>query len=105
MDPQQLGTADRTIVLPMDLTIECVTALRLLLLEATASPVPLQLDAAAVDQCDTAGLQLLLAARRHAHAHGGMLAVIHAPPQLTAAAGHLGLVDALGLTASECLDA
>ena len=91
-----------TIALPMDLTIACVQALRMQLADALLLERPLELDARAVDRCDTAGLQLLLAVRLAAAATQPVL-VTEAPESMLHAAAALGLTTPLGLTPLETI--
>lgn len=84
------------LVLPAELTIYNAAELRVQLLahaEAHAQQESCHIDAAAVDQVDAAGLQLLLALARTLAATGRTLHLAPASPVLEAA------VDALGLRA------
>ncbi len=102
--PQQV-VEGAVVTLPMDVTIETVHTLQPELVEALARGGPLAIDAAAVDRCDTAGLQLLLAAHVTGRARGVDIQITRATPALTAVADSLGLADQLGLAATETSDA
>ena len=81
-------TSVRSIRLAPELTIYGAAELRTTLLDALAASPDLELILSDVCEADSAGVQLLIAARRHAAAHGGAL-------QLT---GHSAvLLDALAL--------
>ena len=102
MTTRDVGAAAATMInLPMDLTIECVQALRAELVDALQLQAPLHLDAAAVDRCDTAGLQLLLAACRASA--GSTVRIFNAPASMSSAATALGLIDLLDLAPTETL--
>jgi anti-anti-sigma regulatory factor len=90
-------TGTDPIALPMDCTIESVLELHASLRAVIAQPTPLLVDAGAVDRCDTAGIQLLLAAARAAAAHGQRFELRHSTPALRTVATALGLDEALGL--------
>jgi anti-anti-sigma regulatory factor len=88
---------NQELVLPAELTIYNAAELRVQLLahvEAHAQEEACCIDAAAVDQVDAAGLQLLLALTRTLAAAGRTLRLAPASPVLAAA------VDALGLRAA-----
>jgi anti-anti-sigma regulatory factor len=74
---------------------DCQRGLRRLLL-APAAPASTCIDAHALRTLDTAGLQLLLAAGRHAQQRGGRLALLGAGELVRAAAAALGLGELLG---------
>lgn len=82
--------------LPVRLTIHEAHALHALLL-AHIGPRKLVVDGARVEEVDTAGLQLMLAARRAAAAAGGSFEWRPLPPAVARAARELGLAAELGL--------
>lgn len=57
------------------------------------------LDLAAVTQCDSAGVALLLELQRRAHKKGSTLRFINAPQQLRDLAGFFGIGSVLDLAA------
>lgn len=69
-------------------TVECARAA---LLEHFVDAAPLALDLREVTACDSAGLQLLIAARRSALAAGKPFSLTQPVPLLVAAAELLGL--------------
>lgn len=77
---------------------DCQRGLRRLLLApaAPAARASTCIDAHALRTLDTAGLQLLLAAGRHAQQRGGRLALLGAGELVRAAAAALGLGELLG---------
>ena len=86
------------IALPAVLTVEAVTAARAPLLrslQGLAAGTPVVLDAAAVRQFDSAGLALLLAARRQAQALQQSLVVQGWPQSLRALAQVYGVLELL----------
>lgn len=75
------------LVLPADLDLAAATPLRETLLAAT----PSALDGSAVAAVSTAAIQVLLAARRHAEAHGRPLRLVAPSDALADAIADLGL--------------
>ena len=90
---------DATVVtLTGDLIIDTVASLRPALLDGLAQPGDLTLDLAAVDACDTAGIQLLLATAAAARLRSKELRLTAAAPAVRAAAARIGIAAAsLGL--------
>lgn len=76
-----------------DLTIYRAAELKAELLAALAEPGDLDLELDAVDEFDTAGVQLLLAARKTAQAAGRSLRLVSPSPVVTRALGTLGLAE------------
>ena len=74
-----------------DLTIASAAALRTRLLAALATATPLHLDLSAVEEIDSAGVQLLLAARRSLQASGRTWRVSAAPAVVVQTLAVLGL--------------
>lgn len=91
----------RTLALPMDLTIAVAQTLQSQIQEAIAEGHGLVLDGHAVDRCDTAGLQLLLATQRFGAAHHQPVVITQPSAPLMQAAAVLGLAGALGLPHQE----
>jgi anti-anti-sigma regulatory factor len=88
----------RAIRLGADLRIATAAATFAALREAAAGPhVQVVLDAKQVEKADAAGLQALLAGCMALERAGKRVEWRSVAPQLTAAAGLLGLADALGL--------
>lgn len=66
-----------------DCNIYHAEALKTLLLEALRTPVSFDMDLSGVTEIDTAGIQVLMAAKNHARAHGVELRLLgHSPPVL-----------------------
>lgn len=66
-----------------DCNIYHAEALRAALLETLRTPVSFDVDLSNVTEIDTAGLQVLMAAKNHARAHGVELRLLgHSPPVL-----------------------
>lgn len=84
------------LALPEDLTIYEVRQVRRQLAEALDRHTHLCLDLAGVTEFDTAGLQLLLVARRQVQAAGGMLQLDNAGPAVQALTRLYGLDPGLG---------
>ena len=82
--------------LPSTLTLRQVDDTALMLLPAIAGGADV-IDASAVLQCDTAGVQLLIAAARSAAARGGTLVLERPSPALVDGATRLGVAGTLGL--------
>lgn len=74
-----------------ELTIYSAAELRAALLDALAASPNLELDLADVCEADSAGVQLLIAARRHAAANGGALQLTRHSAVLLDALTLLGL--------------
>jgi anti-anti-sigma regulatory factor len=90
--------------LPASVTIHGIRALHAEIqaqLRPGASPRRLVVDGSKVEEIDTAGLQLLLAARRSADAAGAGIEWRSLPVVLLRAAQSLALTDALGLREGE----
>jgi len=82
--------------LPSTLTLRQVGEVAALLMPVVASG-RYAVDASAVLQCDTAGVQLLIAASKSAAARGGALVLTGASPALVDGAIRLGVAAMLGL--------
>jgi len=78
----QTAPAQATLRIEGDMTIYRAAELRELLVEALQDPQPLALDLSGVTECDSAGLQLLLAAHATAAERGQPLQVAHASAAL-----------------------
>lgn len=89
-----MTTASAAWPVPAELTIPTAAALREQLLDALAQGVE-ALDLSAVHEIDSAGAQLLLAARREAEGRGRPLALLNAGDSLNEVADRLGLREAL----------
>ena len=88
----------RSIKLGADLRIATASATFQALRQAAAGPGgKVVLDARQVERADAAGLQALLAGRRALQEAGKSVAWTGCTPHLKAAAGMLGLAEALGL--------
>jgi anti-anti-sigma regulatory factor len=87
---QDAGAAP-AIVLPAELTIYNAAATSALFSARLAEGGDLELDACAVTEVDAAGIQLLLAARRHAASWERGFALSNASAELQAALSLLGL--------------
>ncbi len=93
------GEAGRPVKLGRDLRIATAAATFRALREAAEDKDSrVILDARQVEKADAAGLQALLAGRQALLAAGKDVSWSGCTPQLTAAAGILGLAEALGLT-------
>lgn len=97
--PKRSHARIRVVPLPALLVIAQVGELKSTLTDALGAVRPVTLDATAVDQVDSAGMQLLLAFQRAAQAHGCVTQWKNPPPCLQDAAALLGMADALGLKA------
>jgi len=73
------------------LTVCTAEALRPRLLEGITTPAGMRLDLSAVDACDCAGLQLLVATRKSALAAGRSLEFTRLSPVIRNAAQDIGL--------------
>ncbi len=74
------STTPATLRLAPELTIYSAAQVRQELLDALGASASLTLDLSGVCELDSAGVQLLLAASRHARSHGGILRLrAHAP--------------------------
>lgn len=93
------GTRSRVLRLPVQLGIADVAEFKSILTDALEGGRSIVLDAAALEQIDGAGLQLLLAFRAAMQAAGQRMDLKHAPPALTEAATLLGVRETLGLDA------
>lgn len=90
--------AGRSIKLGPDLRIATASTTFQALRDAAAGPGgKVVLDARQVEKADAAGLQALLAGRRALQEAGKSVAWTGCTPHLKAAAGMLGLAEALGL--------
>lgn len=87
----------RVYTLPPRLTLDCAANLREEWLALAAETAPLELDGAAVEQAETAGLQLLLALARSRREAGQDLHWRSASAPLHKAAEILGLSATMGL--------
>lgn len=87
-----------TVPLPQSVTIDQMNALKDVI-DAQLGAAIITLDATAVARIDTAGLQLLLAARREIEARGGEVCWQAVPEALTEAARQAGLDGDLELDA------
>lgn len=103
--------SDTALTLPGEFTVHGVTDLRsqwLLALEGIRSgggAGSVQLCADAVDEVDTAGLQLLVSLAHACRAAGASLRLDHPSPPLVAAVATLGLAAFLNIPTSEGADA
>jgi len=89
-----------TVVLDGDMGIADAALLRQRLLAAlAANPGGLALDLAAVDTCDSAGVQLLLALRHSLTARGATLQICAAAAPVRQALATYGLTDLLNAAA------
>ncbi len=73
-------SAVRRLTLQGDLTIHHAAHLKSTLLEALSSAALIEVDVSQVTEIDTAGLQLLLAAKRHASRQARRLKLIEPSP-------------------------
>ena len=80
----------RTFALPRELTIYQVAALRELLLTQVARGIS-QFDLAGVAECDSAGLQLLMALSRSVECGGQRCRLLKVPAPVREAAATLGI--------------
>jgi ABC-type transporter Mla MlaB component len=94
--PVVVVAALATPALPSTLTLRQVSDTALMLLPAIAGGADV-IDASAVLQCDTAGVQLLIAAARSAAARGGTLVLERPSLALVDGATRLGVAGTLGL--------
>jgi anti-sigma B factor antagonist len=85
------GAAPAIIALPAELTIYHASETGALITARLAEGGDLELDASAVAEVDAAGIQLLLAARRHAAAWDRGFSLLHPTAELQAALTLLGL--------------
>ena len=69
----EAGAATHRLPLEGELTIYTAAELKGRLLEALAAPEPLEIDLSQVSEIDTAGLQLLMLAKREASTRGTSL--------------------------------
>jgi anti-sigma B factor antagonist len=81
----------RLLALDEEMTIYRAAEIRLVLLAALEQGTPLALDLSPVAEIDTSGVQLLLAARRHAAVSGVPLALCGYSAAVEEAFGLLGL--------------
>lgn len=94
--PAAVAAAPATPTLPSTLTLRQVSEAATMLLPAIAGGADL-IDASEVLQCDTAGIQLLIAAARSAAARGGSLVLDRPSAALVDGATRLGVAGTLGL--------
>jgi anti-anti-sigma regulatory factor len=87
VEPQETAT----LVLPQELTIYQVSALGTDIADRLASGSNLELDGSAVIEVDAAGIQLLLASRRHAAAWDRSFSLAPVSAELSATLTLLGL--------------
>jgi anti-sigma B factor antagonist len=99
MGKKQAGTTAQTVSLGRTLGIREVGDLRAQLLSAIEAG-PVVIDASAVEQADSAGLQLLVALERSLAARGEAVTYSATAPALLAAARLLGLHEACRLPAA-----
>ena len=89
--------APAVITLPAHFDIQSVAGVAEMLRERVNAAAPLLIDAAGVTSTDTAGLQLLLAARRAARARAVAFEWRGVSDALRATSATIGLSEALGL--------
>lgn len=78
-----------------ELTIASAAAVREQLLAALRNDAPLDIDLSAVDEFDSAGMQLLLAAKKSAELTGKALRLTHPSRAITDVLALFGLTDSL----------
>ncbi len=96
---------DKPWALVSDLTIFTIAEAHRLLVSRFNDDAPLAIDLSKVENCDTAGVQLLQAAVKTAEIRGKSLGFCHVPPVVTDAWMRNGLdVDMLNTAGKEATD-
>jgi len=95
---QQITPGGPTLAIQGELNVNTVIEHQAQLLDHLAEHHALSLDLSGVTVCDTAGLQLLLSARRTIEANHGSYQIAFASEAILKGAGEIGIeLDAIGL--------